>query len=239
MISTDDHTDTEVNIRVVSDDREANSTAMAALRAMPEVQLTTTRLEVGDYVVDDRLVFERKTLLDLAESIVDGRLFRQAWALASLGEPLRGTLILEGTGSDLDRSGMRREAIQGALITVSLFFGLPILRARDGEESARLMIYAARQGRAFARGALHRPGRRPKGKRKTQLAILQSLPGVGAQRAGALLEKFGSIEAIISASQQALETIPSIGARTAKAIRWAVSETQAAYQKSSSGKHDS
>jgi ERCC4-type nuclease len=78
---------------------------------------------------------------------------------------------------------MRREALQGALITVGLFFGLPILRARDGEESARLMLYAARQGRAFAGGALPRRGERPKGKRKTQLAILQSLPGVGAERA--------------------------------------------------------
>lgn len=229
MISAGEES-TEARIRVVSDDREANSAAMAALRLMPDILLSTTRLEVGDYVVDDRLVFERKTLLDLAESIVDGRLFRQAWALANLGEPLRGALILEGTGLDLERSGMRREAIQGALITISLFFGLPILRARDGEESARLMLYAARQGRAFARGPLPRPARRPKGKRKTQLAILQSLPGVGAQRASALLENFGSIEAVISASQQALETIPSIGARTAKAIRWAVCETPAEYQ---------
>lgn len=221
----------ESNIRVVADDREPADAVIGALNAMPDVQLSITHLDVGDYIVDDRLVFERKTLLDFAESIVDGRLFRQAWALANLGEPLRGVMILEGTGSDLERSGMRREAIQGALITISLFFGLPILRARDGGESARLMIYAARQGRAFIRGALPRPGRRPKGKRKTQLAILQSLPGIGAQRADALLENFGSIEAVMAASQQALETIPSIGARTAKAIRWAVSETPAVYRK--------
>ncbi|MCE5231235.1 nuclease [bacterium] len=230
MSSTGEHHEPPTKIRVVADDREPADAVIAALSAMPEVQLSTARLEVGDYVIDDHFVFERKTLLDFAGSIVDGRLFRQAWALANLGEPLRGALILEGTGSDLERSNMRREAIQGALITLSLFFGLPILRARDGEESARLMIYAARQGRAFAHGALPRPGRRPKGKRKTQLAILQSLPGIGAQRASTLLDKFGSIEAIMAASQQALETIPSIGTRTAKAIRWAVSETPASYQ---------
>lgn len=94
------------------------------------------------------------------------------------------------------------------------------------------MLYAARQGRAFSRGVLPRPGRRPKGKRKTQLAILQSLPGVGAERANALLDTFGGVEAVLTASREALENVPGIGAHTAKAIRWAVSETLSGYHKS-------
>jgi ERCC4-type nuclease len=193
------------------------------------VDLTFAHLEVGDYRVEDRMIFERKTLIDLAESIKDGRLFRQAWALATLAEPLRGALILEGTGADLATSAMRREAIQGALITVTLFFGVPILRSMSGEETARLMAYAAGQARTFACGALPRQGRRPKGRRRAQLAVLQSLPGVGSARAERLLASFGSVESVITAGVAQLEAVPGVGRRTARAIRWAVGESVAAY----------
>jgi ERCC4-type nuclease len=218
-------------IRVVADHREAESAAVAGLRKMEGVALRFGHLEAGDYLVEGLMLFERKTLMDLAESVKDGRLFRQARALASLAEPLRGALILEGSSADLARSGMRREALQGALITVTLFFGIPGLRALDGMESARLMLYAARQARAYASGALPRRGIRPKGKRKTQLAILQSLPGVGPGRAEELLGTFGSVEAVLAANTEALAAVPGIGKRTARAIRWAVGEEPAVYQR--------
>jgi len=216
-------------IRIVADHREARSGAVAALQAMAGVELSFDHLSTGDYLVDARMLFERKTLTDLAESIKDGRLFRQAWELANLAGSLRGALILEGTSADLAQSGMHREAIQGALITVSLFFGVPVLRAMTAEESARLMIYAARQAQAYATGALPRPGKRPKGKRKTQLAILQGLPGVGPERAAQLLGAFGNVQAVLAASAAQLEHVPGVGSRTAQAIRWAVGETEATY----------
>jgi len=40
------------------------------------------------------------------------------------------------------------EAIQGALISVSVILGIPVLRSRDAEESARLMRYAGRRSRS-------------------------------------------------------------------------------------------
>ncbi len=49
-------------------------------------------------------------------------------------------------------SGMRCEALQGALITLTVHFGNPLLRSRDPQETVRLMVYVARQGRAIADG---------------------------------------------------------------------------------------
>jgi len=63
-------------------------------------------------------------------------------------------MILEGTAKDLASSGMRREAIQGALITLSIILGIPILRSKSPTESAHLMYYAARQINSIASGAL-------------------------------------------------------------------------------------
>ncbi len=128
-------------------------------------------------------------------------------------------------------TGMRREALQGALVTLTLFLGIPLLRAANPEESARLMLYAARQ---FDRITSNHPprlfsGKRPRGKHKTQLGILQSLPGIGPSTAKNLLEQFGSVEAILAADEQALQEVSGIGAGKAKAIRWAVEESLAGY----------
>jgi ERCC4-type nuclease len=139
------------------------------------------------------------------------------------------TVVLEGRGRDLSASRMRREAIQGALAMLTLEIGIPILRSADAAETAGLMLIAARQRRAVASGALPRHGRRPRGKRRLQTHILQGLPGVGPARAQHLIERFGSIEAVVSASASELAEVPGIGSATAEMIRWAVEESAAPY----------
>jgi ERCC4-type nuclease len=47
---------------VFIDDREAASPVTAALMRMPDIRVQVQRLAVGDYQVDDALLFERKTL---------------------------------------------------------------------------------------------------------------------------------------------------------------------------------
>jgi ERCC4-type nuclease len=209
-----------VVVPVVVDDRERGGAAALALAAMPEVVCEVRRLDLGDYEVDGQLLVERKRLPDLVASIEDGRLFRQACRLAR--STLRPLLLLEGSAAELAGCRMRREAIQGALITVSLVWGIPVLRAVDGAESARLMLFAARQLRRAAGGAVFRPGRRPRGKKRAQLRVLQGLPGVGKMRAERLLAAFGTVEAVMAATEPALREVEGIGAETAAGIRWAV-----------------
>jgi DNA excision repair protein ERCC-4 len=185
------------SVSIVVDDRETGSSVLQALRDLEDVKVTVRRLPLGDYLVDDRILFERKTLLDLAESIKDGRLFRQACRLAA--SPKKTVILLEGTAADLASSHMRREAIQGALITLSVILGIPLLRSLSPEESARLMLYTARQIQAAVSGAIPRKGARPKGKRALQLHILQGLPGIGPTRAERLLVRFGTVENVLQA----------------------------------------
>jgi ERCC4-type nuclease len=217
----------EDTIRIVVDDRERWGGVFPVLEAMADVDVKVRRLPVGDYQVDGRILFERKTLGDFAISILDGRLFKQMTRLATVS--LKGVLVLEGGSSDLQQTGMRREALQGALITISLILGIPVLRAMDPEETARLMVYAARQSAIAATGGLHRPGYRPKGKRKRQLFILQGLPGVGPKRAAQLLDRFGSVQGVIDASLEELASTNGIGVDTAQNIKSAVCEPIAAY----------
>ena len=219
-------------VTVVADDREEGSGVPATLSEMDNVTLTVDRLSLGDYLVDDWLRVERKTLLDFARSVADGRLFRQASRLASA--PLRAVVILEGTARDLADTDMRREAIQGALLTLILKLEVSLLRAKTPDETARLLCYAARQMRREQAGAVPRAssGTRPSGKRKTQLYVLQGLPGVGPTRAQRLLEAFGSVEAVMTASEEALTAVEGVGQKTAASVRWAVEEVTVNYRPS-------
>nr|WP_320133493.1 ERCC4 domain-containing protein [uncultured Holophaga sp.] len=204
-------------ILVLADDRERDAPALKAFQDMEGVELRIARLDLGDYRVDGHLVVERKSLPDLLASIRDGRLFRQTAALASCGE--RCMLLLEGRVQDIQHAHMRREAIQGALICISLIWGIPILRALDGAESARLMLLAAAQLRRTQRPIAFRPGACPRGLQRAQTHVLQGLPGIGRSLALRLLEHFGSVEAVMSADAATLRQVDGIGPDRAARIR--------------------
>ncbi len=124
--------------KVIADDREGKSRIIQYLKKSKNVSIEICRLPVGDYLVDNQLIFERKTLNDFALSIIDGRIFKQANRLVN--SKYKCILILEGTGKELTETGVRRESIQGALITVSIVLGIPVLRSKDPSETARLII---------------------------------------------------------------------------------------------------
>jgi ERCC4-type nuclease len=218
----------DAHINIIADDREHKSEVIKLLAGIENVAVRIRRLPIGDYQVDFRAIVERKTIKDFALSIIDGRLFKQMIRLAN--STFMGVLILEGTVSKTAELGITREAMQGALITVSLILGIPVLRSKDSAETAKLIVYIGRQIESIAIGGVHRHGYRPKNKRKRQLFILQGLPGIGPERAGRLLDKFGSVAAVISADSDELQAVYGIGKNVADKIKWAISEQMQPYQ---------
>lgn len=217
----------QMNTTILMDDRERSPAIHDSLAAMPNVTIKIRRLAAGDFQVDRRLLVERKTLDDFAVSVVDGRFFRQMEQLSV--SALKGVLILEGRSRDLTRAGVRREALQGAMVFASIVLGIPILRALDAAETARLIVYAARQINLAGKGAVRRTGRRPKGKRRRQLYLLQGLPGIGPVRAEHLLDHFGSVRKVLTASPDELAAVSGIGGDIARRIGWAVGESVLPY----------
>jgi DNA excision repair protein ERCC-4 len=213
-------------LRIEVDDREP-SEMVDILRGTEGVEIAVRRLKRGDYLVDGWILFERKRLDDFFASIKNGRLFSQACALA--GGNCRAAIILEGGYGDIGASGMRREAVQGAIVSVSMMLGLPILRSLDMTETARLIVYTARQSVRAPRGAFYRHGYRPKGLRRRKLFVLQGLPGVGPERAARLLDHFGSLEAVFQAGEDELAQVRGIAYPTAKRIRNLIREIRSGY----------
>ena len=64
-------------INVIADDREGKGEVTTSLLAIKDVNVRIDRLTLGDYKVNNHLLFERKTLKDFAASIIDGRLFER------------------------------------------------------------------------------------------------------------------------------------------------------------------
>lgn len=207
-------------MRILADDRERNEILLLALRECEGIEVSKGRLTAGDYLLDNLLV-ERKTFADLCKSIIDGRLFRQAARLVSTGiQPL---IILEGNSADLKNSGLKRDAIQGALITLVLIFKIPVLRSLSAEETARLIVNASKQIQKIAYSQQIHPRSSRRGKKfaerqKTQYNVLQGFHRIGPVLSKRLLIKFGTLSAIFSASQKQLTDVRGVGKNMATYI---------------------
>jgi ERCC4-type nuclease len=174
------------------------------------------RLPTGDYLIDDRILVERKTGTDFVVSLIDGRLFPQVARLAQ--SRYRSLLLIEGPVS-ASAPDVHPHSVEGALVSIAAMWRLPVLHATDADESCRLLRFLADQGSESCQTALPRYDRKPKRVATRRLFILQGLPGVGPELARRLLAQLGSVERVMTADLVALASVRGIGPRKADRIR--------------------
>ncbi len=212
-------------IQITIDDRERNPVILKSLREAENTNVKIERLKTGDYLLNN-LVVERKTFTDFVQSIKDGRLFKQSIHLLSMD--FHSMIIIEGTSRDVYRTKMKREAIQGALITLELIFKIPVLKSVSPEETAKIMLYAANQvyrhERQFRLNYKHKKIRKYNRKHNKQIQILLGIPLIGPVKAEKLLKEFGSVSKIFKAFPDQLEKVEGIGRIQAKQIYKIVNE---------------
>jgi DNA excision repair protein ERCC-4 len=202
--------------RLVVDHSERHSALLDAVRRTGWCDVQTDRLATGDYLVDGQVLVERKTIRDLAASLIDGRLFPQVARLAH--SPYRSLLLIEGpTPSSLP--DVHDHSIEGALVSIAAIWRIPVLHSSDPEQSARMLRFLAEQLCGPHERLLRRFDRKPKRLASRRLFLLQGLPGVGPALAHRLLSQFGSIERILTADAATLTEVRGIGARKAARIR--------------------
>ena len=68
--------------------------------------------------------------------------------------------------------------MQGAIITVTLVFGIPLLRSATPEETADLILYAADQLQRRTTKPPQRYGYHPKSLTRQQSFLLQAIPDI-------------------------------------------------------------
>ncbi len=191
--------------RVYVDVRERGSGVPEALTEMGAVVIYQ-QLSVGDYLVSDRIVFERKSLRDLVASVFDGRLFDQARRLSEAYEaPI---VLVEGGLEDIAKYTGKVFEVKMALLSVSVDYGVRIVYVSGPGEAAKVIYHmACREQKERKRPIVVHRKPRLGSLWAQQLYVVQSLPGVGPRLAERLLEYFGSIEAICRASVVELERV--------------------------------
>ena len=214
-ITTSDGTPGSVHELVV-DHSECHSGLLVAVRASRCFDVQMDRLATGDYLVNGEVLVERKTISDLAASLVDGRLFPQVARLAH--SPYRSLILIEGP-APASEPGVSRHSLEGALVSIAAIWRIPLLHSSDSQQSARMLRFIADQVRSPQERMLRRFDRKPKRVGSRRLFLLQSLPGVGPALADRLLSRFGSIERVVTVDAATLAGVRGIGPRKAARIR--------------------
>jgi len=175
------------------------------------------RLEVGDYIVSDRLAIERKTTADFVDSLIDGRLLGQALELRK-SYP-RGLMVVEGENLYGQRN-IRPEAVMGALISLAVDFNFPVFFTENEKETATLIArITAREQEIGEREVQIRGDKKVATIEQKQELLVAGLPYVNTILARRLLERFGSVGKVFTASIEDLTGVQGIGEKIAKEIR--------------------
>jgi len=202
--------------QIAVDHSEGRSALLDAVRRSGSFDVRVVRLEVGDYLIDNEVLIERKSVSDFAASLVDGRLFPQVARLAH--SAYRALLLVEGP-APTSIADVHSHSIDGAFVSIAAMWRLPVLHSSNSEQSLRLLRFLADQVCGSRKPVLRRFDRKPKRLASRRLFVLQGLPGVGPALADRLLGHFGSVERVFAADATALAAVRGIGSRKATRIR--------------------
>ncbi len=214
------------SVRVVLDSREIRSGVPAALERMGVILQIEGNMEIGDYVVSERIAFERKTAPDFLQDWITTReLFPKLIDLKlAYRKPI---LLLEGYTSALfDTRGIDPAKVQACLYTIARL-GIPLIETINVEGTARALFWFGDKEQNDEHRPIQLHGKRsqlsPQGKKEY---IVSSIPdaNVGRSTAITLLKHFGTVENVMKAGIGELMEVDGIGEPTAVKIRAILTE---------------
>jgi Fanconi anemia group M protein len=200
--------------QVIVDPRERE---MGKLLESLGIEITLKVLEVGDYVVSDRIAVERKTAQDFVASIIDPKrnLFRQISDLArNYDKPV---LILEGR--DFYTRQVNPNSIRGAMASIAIDYGVPIIPTEDQSETAAVIAMLAKREQTEGHEIKVHGRKTARTLKEQQEYLISAIPSVGPAVARNLLKHFGTIERIMTASKEELQQVELVGPKIAERIR--------------------
>jgi ERCC4-related helicase len=208
--------DSEPKKTIIADDRETSSAVVECLHKNNAVGLEITRLEYGDYAIGNQMLVERKTTRDFVDTLVERDLLGQIKRMADSCE--HPVLIIEGTDIYAQRN-IAPNAIRGALAAISVQFGVSIFMVTGPEETAEMLYVLMNRelGETSRRPSLHHH-KSYRSEREQLEYILSSFPGIGPHQARSLLEHFGTLSAVMSASEEELKGVEGIGQKISGVI---------------------
>jgi Fanconi anemia group M protein len=211
--------DEDGTVELVIDQRELDSTIARDLSTRENLTTRLETLAVGDYVCSDRVAVERKSVSDFLDTLTGGdrSLFEQIGDLSrAYARPI---LLLEGEGLYEERN-VHPNAIRGALSSLAVDFGVSVLRTTDEADTADMLEVLARREQETSDRQVQVHGEKSsKTLAEQQEYVVSSIADIGPVTARALLEEFGTVEAVMTAREDDLLAVSGVGQVTADRIR--------------------
>jgi Fanconi anemia group M protein len=206
-------------VEIVIDQRELDSTIARDLSTRDGVQTRLETLEVGDYVLSDRVAVERKSVADFLDTLTGGdrSMFEQVGDMAR--HYSRPVVILEG-GNLYEERNVHPNAIRGALSSLAIDFDASVLHTADeGDTTDLLEVIATREQETDDRTVSVHGEKGAKTLTEQQEYVVSSIADIGPVTARSLLEHFGTVEAVMTAREDDLLAVDGVGEVTAERIR--------------------
>lgn len=195
------------------------------LSGLPNVEVSVEALDLGDFVLNDEIIIERKmcnqeadTRNDFEQSIMgdDKRFFNQSERLKFEGDKI-AIVLLEG---DVYRNSARMltQQIDGALSFLVSIQRLSLLHTYNMKHTAYLLLKLATHHKSGLGYDLGLRSKKPETLIDQRAFVLEGLPGVNAALARRLLEHFGSVAAVMNATERDLLEVPGLGKKKVEAI---------------------
>jgi Fanconi anemia group M protein len=200
--------------KIIVDYREKNS-LVASYLIKQGFEVEFKELKIGDYLVKD-VIIERKTVQDFISSMINHRLINQIEELKQYENKL---LIIEGISEQElyreENTNINPNAIRGFLLSILLSHKIPLIFSKNSEDTAKFInVLSKRKNKEINLNAK----KKTLNKKEQLQFIIESFPGIGPKKAKKLLEKFGSIQNIITASTEDLKDILGVQAENIREI---------------------
>ena len=206
-------------VAVVANQREMDANIARDLSRREEYEISLETLSVGDYVLSDRVVVERKSVADFVDSLVGGdrSVFEQVGAMAR--HYSRPIVVVEGEGL-YEQRDVHPNAIRGALSSLAVDFGASVLRTESEDDTTELLAVIAGREQSTADREVSVHGEKgTKTLSEQQEYVVASIAEIGPVTARSLLEEFGTVEGVMIATEDELQAADGVGRVTAERIR--------------------
>ena len=181
------------------------------------------RMDVGDYLIGNSIIVERKEINDFISSIQQ-RLWEQAndleKAIGNENNSIDTALVLiHGSITNLNRHNMeprKIEAYYGAQARLIASYGVSVATFREASQAMKLMKRLHDKGGDEINKK--KPHLTKRSFRDNRVNVLYGIDGIGYETALSLLEEFPSVSHVATASVNQLQNVDGVGPKTAESI---------------------
>jgi ERCC4-type nuclease len=216
-------------MNIIIDSRERDLMAMFSLLKPTDINIITQQLALGDTIIGNKIIIERKTLTDLAASIKDGRYREQSFRLQkSLEEGFSVIYMIEGN-LDLYVGNITKDTLVRTMYSLTTK-GFQVFLTKNVKETAYFIIQFAEKIKSTeiktasgvyeeTEGIIQKQKNTNITRDNISIFMLCQIPGISTVTATILMDNYKHITLLIKAlaeNPECLESFEYINLKTNK-----------------------